>query len=282
MQGRGARASILSARDVTRIVGTERYVGGLLDPRGGSIQPFELAHALAREARQAGAEILVRSPAIGLAQTPDGWKVSCTAGSVRAKQVIVATNGYTSDLAPGLRRSLIPVHSLQIATVQLDGPLQQQILGGEHTVYDSRRLLLYFRKSPDGRVVLGGRGPISPRREPSLSAFRALEATLKGIFPALTGTAIAHRWSGLVCVTPDFLPHYHTPTRDLHVLLGYNGRGVALSIRAGAWLANHISDIKTSVGIPATPIKPIPLHGLRWLGVAAMIQFNRLADAAGF
>ena len=94
-------------------------------------------------------------------------------------------------------------------------------------------------------------------------------------------SAITHRWSGLVCLTPDFLLHYHTPSPGLHVLVGYNGRGVALSIRAGAWLALKLAGRAQDVEVPATPIRPVPLHGLRAPVLNAAMRWNQLLDSLG-
>jgi sarcosine oxidase len=101
---------------------------------------------------------------------------------------------------------------------------------------------------------------------------------LYGIFPRLKGIAAPYRWTGLVCITPDFLPHYHAPHPGLHVALGFNGRGVAMSNRTGAWLARKVLGKADSGEIPATAIRPIPLHAWRAPALNAVMQWNRLLD----
>jgi glycine/D-amino acid oxidase-like deaminating enzyme len=283
LNDRGVAATWLDRNAVETLVGTRRYVAGLLDPRGGSVHPLDLVRELARVAAGAGARIFTRSPATLLSRAGNRWQVDCRSGRVIADNVVVATNGYTDALVPGLAQSLLPVNSFQVATDPIDASLRQQILPGGHAVYDSRRLVLYFRKSPDHRVVIGGRASfVSNKAIPdSASDYAVIEQTLLTIFPHLQATPFAFRWTGLVCVTPDSLPHYHQPSHGLHALLGYNGRGVALSIRAGAWLAHKLLEVPDTGEIPATRIRPIPMHAFREPIANLVMQWHRMMDVLG-
>ena len=283
LNDRGIQARWLDRSAIEGLVGTRRYVAGILDPRGGSVQPLELVRELARAAAIAGARIFTRSRAGRFSRSDGRWHVDFPNGRIVADRVIVATNGYTDGLIPGLARSVLPVNSFQVATERLDQSLLRQILPGGNAVYDSRRLVLYFRKTPDGRIVLGGRASfVSDRSVPEECAdYAVIEKTLKGIFPQLGAERIAFRWTGLVCITPNALPHYHEPEPGLHALLGYNGRGVALSIRTGAWLAHKLLGVSETGAIPATRIEPIPLHALRQPIANIVMQWHRAMDIAG-
>lgn len=283
LRARGIAAEVLTARDVELLTGTRRYIGGLLDPRGGSLHPLEFARELALVAIKAGARLYSKTKAIALEQQGGRWVVRCTGGSVRAEKVIIATNGYTDGLVPNLARSVLPVNSFQIATEPIGEDLNRLILPQGHAVYDSRRLLLYFRKSPDGRVMLGGRASFSSRGTGVRSAadYAILERVLRELFPPLEEIGISHRWTGLVCITPDFLPHYHEPAPGIHIVLGFNGRGVALATRTGAWLANTLLGRQDSGGIPKTEIKPIPFHGWRSPVLNALMKWNSYMDWLG-
>lgn len=279
---RGIAARLLSADEIARMVGTGRYLGGLFDPRGATVQPLDLARELARVATGAGARIFVGSAALSLEQSGARWRIRCDGGSITARSVAIATNGYTDGLVPGLAESLLPVNSFQIATDPLGPDLDGLILPGRQSVYDSRRLILYFRRSPDGRVVLGGRASFSSLREEGRTAdYDVLRRVLEAIFPELAGIGIQHRWTGLVCITPDSLPHYHSPQPGLHVALGFNGRGVALSNRTGAWLAHTIMGLPDSGMIPKTEIAPIPLHRWRAPALNVAMQWSRVMDLMG-
>lgn len=81
-------------------------------------------------------------------------------------------------------------------------------------------------------------------------------------------------------MTADFLPHVHEPAAGVHILLGYNGRGVALGTAMGMCLAAHIAgDRHAAFPYPITGIKPIPFHNLRWLYMSAGVAWYRLLDA---
>jgi sarcosine oxidase len=278
----GIAVEDLDAGAVAARVGTARYLGGLYDPRGGSVHPFELAQQLARAAAAAGAAIHAGSPALSLQRQGDRWRVATARGTVLAKKLLVATNAYSDALIPGLAQTLLPVNSFQIATAPL-GALADEILPGGETVYDSRRLVLYFRKSPDGRLMLGGRASFSSSRNASgrVADYSVLHAVLRGIFPAVGDLAIDYRWTGLVGITLDHLPHYHALADDLHILVGYNGRGVALANRAGAWLGRKLAGRPEDLVLPAVPIRPFPLHAWRETVLNLGMQWNRLLDLVG-
>jgi sarcosine oxidase len=255
----------------------------MIDARGGNVHPLDLVRSLARAAVAAGASIHPRTSVRSLSRAGDRWRLDCQNGSVLAGEVVVATNGYSDALVPGLLRSVLPVNSFQIATAPLPTDMRDRILPGGHAAFDSRRLILYLRKSPDGRVVLGGRASFSSHRDLSRQRrdYDVLRAVLVGIFPELREVEIDYRWTGLVCITPDFIPHYHNPVSGLHVLLGFNGKGVALSTRAGAWLARKIAGEPESCEIPATPIKPVPLHAFRAPFAHLIMQWHHVMDLVG-
>lgn len=283
MRKAGIAVDELDAGAVKARIGTDRYPGGLFDPRGASVHPLDLSQELARAAEEAGAAIFTHSPAGTLQRSGAGWRIATPHGAVRARKVLVATNAYTDTLVPGLSRSLLPVNSFQIATEPL-GALGTGILPGGQSVYDSRRLVLYFRKSPDGRLILGGRASFSSSRTTSgkVADYSTLRSVLHGIFPALADLPIAFGWTGLVGITLDHLPHYHALPDDLHVLVGYNGRGVALSHRAGAWLGRKLAGKPEPFAIPSTPIAPFPFHAWRETVLDLGMRWNRVLDVFGY
>jgi sarcosine oxidase len=283
LNARDIAARLLSARDVADLVGTERYVGGLVDPRGANLHPLDLARELACAAHESGAKIFVHSPARSLRRESGRWVVACGNGTVRAREVVVTTNAYTDNLVAGLAQSVLPVNSFQIATDPIGDSLDRAILPQRQAVYDSRRLILYFRKTHDRRVMLGGRASFSSTDHDDARAadYDVLVDVLYGIFPQLKGIAAPYRWTGLVCITPDFLPHYHAPAAGLHVALGFNGRGVAMANRTGAWLARKVLGQPDSGEIPATEIRAIPMHAWRAPVLNAIMQWNRFMDFVG-
>lgn len=281
LRSAGVAVEDLDAGEVERRVGTRRYRGGYRDPRGASVHPLDLARELARVASTAGARIHARSPALSLSRDMGRWRVLTPGGALLAKRVLIATNAYTGELIPGLAASLLPVNSFQIATAPL--PAGIAVLPGRETVYDSRRLVLYFRISPDGRLMIGGRASFSssPSTSERVADYSVLEKVLAGIFPQAADIPISYRWTGLVGITMDYLPHYHCPDQDLHVLVGYNGRGVALATRAGAFLGRRLAGAPEPGDLPVTPIRPVPFHRYKATLLNVGMQWNRMLDLLG-
>lgn len=278
---RGVPARILSADETALMTGAQGYVGGWLDPRAGVINPLAYVRELARIAHGEGVRIAVRTRAVRLARRDGRWVVGTNRGhELRADHVLAATNAYADGLIPGLARSFIPLQSFQVATGKLPPARAARILPGGQAVSDLRRVLFYFRKDQEDRLVLGGRGPVRKPRGPE--AWTHIERAVTRLFPALSGVAIEHRWYGQVALTLDNLPHVNEPETGLIAVVGCQGRGVGLMTALGPCLAEYFATgDHTSIPIPVTPIQPIALHRFRSVGVGAAIAWNRALDALG-
>ncbi len=277
-RARGADVVLLNDAETALLTGVNGYLGSWLDRRGGTINPLAFTLELARLAAEVGVRIATSVKATRLRREGADWQVETSAGhAVTARAVVVATNAYSDRLVPGLARSLVPLHSFQIATVPLSDQMQASILPHGQAVSDSRRISVYYRKSPDGRLVLGGRGRMSePRSE---KEWGHLQQAMIRLFPQLEGVAIEHRWFGRVAMTPDHLPHVHEPERGLLAVAGCQGRGVGLMTALGPRLADYIEHgDPAALPFPVSPIRPIPLHALRQIGVGALIAWYRMLD----
>lgn len=275
----GADAEMLDAAGIARLTGARGYLGGWLDRRAGAIDPLALTLELARLLTSLGVEIETRSQAVSLRRENGLWEIQKPGGkALRAKAVLAATNAYSDGLIPGLAQTIVPLHSFQIATAPLSAALLESILPGGQAVSDSRRILVYYRRGPDNRLMLGGRGRMALPRGPQDWAH--LERAMLRLYPQLAGVPVEKRWFGRVAMTPDHLPHVHEPEKGLVAVVGCQGRGVGLMTALGERLAGYFAsgDAKT-IPFPLTPIKPIPFHAFRQVGVAAAITWYRLLDA---
>ncbi|KUM25154.1 FAD-dependent oxidoreductase [Mesorhizobium loti] len=278
-RSRGADVKLLGRAEIAAMTGAKGYLGGWLDRRAGVIDPLSYTMELARVAAGAGVKIAEQQRVVKLSKEAGLWRVSTQSGAeLRAKSVVLATNAYTDGLLPGLAQTIVPLHSFQIATAPLPADLAVSILPGGQAVSDSRRILVYYRKSPDGRMVLGGRGRMAL---PSSAADWAhCERALLRLYPALAGIAIEKRWFGRVALTPDHLPHLHEPEKGLLAVVGCQGRGVGLMSALGKRIASYLaSGDARQLPFPLSPIQPIPFHAFRRVGVAAMITWYRMLDA---
>jgi glycine/D-amino acid oxidase-like deaminating enzyme len=275
---RGVAAQFLDAEAAARLLGTDRYLGGWLDPRGGGVQPLAYARGLAKAAQAAGATIHGQSPVVALSRQGSGWILRTAQGAgVTAGRVVVATNGYTGDLIPKLRQTVIRPNSFIVATEPLSDNLAGTILPEGQVTSDTRQLLLYFRKDHVNRLLMGGRGPFREPRD--ASDWAHLERVVGKMYPQARGLRIDYRWCGRVALTRDFLPHLHEPEPGLLVDIGCMGRGVGLQSAMGKAMADYlVSGDRAKLPFPVVPITPLPLHALNELYVSAIIAWYRLTD----
>lgn len=266
-QCRGARVEVLDRAETARLLGTTAYKGGLIDRRGGNLHPLNYALGLAHAAQAAGARLHGSSCVTAITPHGDGYRLTTANGALDAGRVLLCTNGYTDALWPGLAQSVVPVVSVQVATEPLPAGVAGTILPEGHSPSDLRRLLLYWRRAPDGRFVMGGRG--AWREGGLLRTQAALRRAAGALYPALRGVRWDFAWGGQVAITADHLPHLHRLGAGVMAALGYNGRGVALATAMGAELAAWAAGTPArDLALPVTPLSPVPFHRFHRLGVA--------------
>ncbi len=269
---RGAPVEALDTDAIGRLTGSRRFVGGWRDARAGVLHPLDYVRGLARAAERAGARLHTLSPVERLVRTGPGWRLMTSHGSVDAGDVVLAANGYTDALWPGLKSTIVPARSCQIATAPLPAELQAQILPGGEAVSDTRRIGVYFRIGPGGRLLVGGRGPFHEPRAPQ--DYQRLREALVWLYPEAAGFEIEHYWSGRVAMTADHLPHLHQPAPGVIAALGYNGRGVALATALGLAIGAHLADRAEPLPLNTSRLEALPMHGLA-------PPLRRMGDQAG-
>jgi len=272
----GARA--LSAQDTGQLIGTDKYLGGWLDPRGGAIQPLAYAREMARVAIAAGATIHGKSPVAKLDRVNGKWVATTASGaSVTADRAVVCTNGYTGDLVPTLRTTVIAPNSFQVATAPLSDNVARSILPEWQITSDTRQLLFYFRRDHTNRFIMGGRGPFREPKGPQ--DWDHLERIAVKLFPQLKDVPIEFRWCGRVTLTRDFLPHLHEPAPGLLVDIGCMGRGVGLQSAMGRAMADYVSTgDEKALPLPLVPMKSLPFHAFRRAYLGAIVAWYRTQD----
>lgn len=220
-------------------IASDYYHGGMVVERTGQLQPALYHRGLMAAALRHGATLVSRTRAGALTRTASGWRVETSRGPVEAREVVIATNGYTGGLTPELKRRLIPVASHIIATEPLDPALAASLIPKGRTLADTRRVLCYWRMSPDGtRVVFGGRARFT-QVTPEVSA-PILHRMMLHRWPQLAGVRVTHAWTGNVAFAFDFLPHMGVTERGLHYAMACNGAGVAMLSYLGAELGKKL------------------------------------------
>ncbi len=279
-RARGVALELLDAARASAVTGTARYVAASRDPRGGSVNPLSLARGLARAALAKGAAIHGDSRATRIEREGRGWRITTPGGTLRSNVLVLATDGYSDRLWPGLAQSFVPVYSSIIATEPLPDALARTILPAGEVVYESGNVTVYYRRDRANRLLIGGRGRQQEARSPE--EFAHLVKYARRLWPALGETRWTHWWNGQFALTPDFYPRLHSPAPNLLIALGYSGRGVALATAMGKELAAAATGMPLAeLALPVSPVKPIPMHRFWRVGVAARIALGRLQDRLG-
>ena len=275
------KVRILDAHQVRDETGSSAFVGGVLNPGSGGIHPLNYLRGLVEGLTRRGVAIFRETPVLKLVRENGTVIAQTPFGAVRARQVIIATNSY-SDLTPATRhmqRTLIPFRSAIIATVVLPRNLAGRLMPTGRTYTETKRMMRWFRMV-DNRVVFGGRGAFG--RRDSEAAFGALRKAMVGIFPELSEVPLAFKWSGLVGMTLDSVPHIGRLDEQTLFSMGYNGAGVAMSSLMGRYLSAFVRGERPDVGLlDASRLKAIPLYPLREPAVRIVAGWYQFLDAIG-
>ena len=278
---------LLTESEARRRVGASSVLGGTYTPHCAAIHPARLVRGLARVVTERGVKLFERTPVMEI--TPHALRT--TRGTVTADYVIRATEGYTPAL-PGLRRAIVPVYSLMIATEPLPDSTWGHIgLDGRPTFGDGRHLIIYGQRTADGRLAFGGRGApyhlgsaVRPSFDRVPVVFAALYQILRELFPQMGDAAITHTWGGPVGIARDWCASVGLDrATGLGWANGYVGKGLSTTNLAGRTLADLIlgtdSDLTRLPWVnhrsPCWEAEP-----LRWLGINAGIRATNWADRA--
>ncbi len=236
-------SELIPVSELAHELGTKIYHGGLVDPLSAGLNPAKLVAGLVRCAQEADVHLLETTPVEDCRRESNDFVLQTPRGVLHAKQVVVATNGYTPAALRNLRRRIIPVGSYIIVTEPLGRALAEELLPTNRMVYDTKNFLFYFRRTPDERLLFGGRTSFTPMSD--REAAKILRADMLSVFPQLHATQIDYAWHGNVGFTFDQMPHLGAQN-GLHYAMGYAGHGVVMSVYFGYWLAQKLIGAKTS------------------------------------
>ena len=223
-------------------IGTDAYFGGLSDDSSGGLQPAKYVDGLARSVSHLGVILCEDTQVEKINRNPNRTELITSRGDIKAKEVIIATNGYTDMLVPELKPKVFPVGSYIIVTEPLPKDLQDELSPKRRMFYDSKWFINYFRLTPDGRMLWGGRNDLSTDLDLNESA-KILSAQLCKVFPELNDYAFTHTWTGKLGITFDLRPHIGE-IKGIHYALGYGGHGLAIATYLGTELGVLMSGQK--------------------------------------
>lgn len=279
--GEAPRISLVPPDCQRREIGSDIYHGGIVIHDHACLDPARFHAGLLERVRATGTLLCAGTPVTGLTPETDGVALTTAKGKVRAGHVVLATNGYSGALSPWHQRRIVPIGSYMIATEPLPAALVDELLPTGRIVSDSRRVVYYYRASPDRRRILFG-GRVSAGETDTRDSARRLYRDMLRIFPQIEGYRISHSWMGFVGYTFDTLPHIGSRDR-VHHAMGYCGSGVGmacyLGMKTGLGLLGKTND--GTCGLAETRFQTRPLYRGRPWFVPAAVEIYRALDRAG-
>ena len=260
----GLPVDVVQKSDMHKEIASDSYQGGLVFHSHGGVHPALFQQGLLAVARAAGVGIAGFTPVTGIDRQTDHAVVHTTRGSITARDVVVATNGYSARPVLDFARRLVPMPSFLIATEEIGENRVRDLIPNLRMIVETREKHLYYRPSPDGkRIIRGGRAALHPI-EPEDAKMR-LKKELVALFPSLAQTGISHVWTGNVAMTRSDLPGIGQ-LGGLWYALGCNGSGVALMPYLGHKLALKILGGRDgATAFDDIPFKAIPFYdGRPW------------------
>jgi len=259
------RVSLVSRTEQRRELGTDAYFGLSIDEGSRAINPAKYVAGLAAAARRRGACLASNAEVTAIRRDGAGWRVGTATGGIAARDVLVATNGYTGALTPALQRRLIPIGSYSIVTDPVGEERAAALLPKRRVAFDTKHFLFYFRLTPDNRLLFGGRAEFGqPTPESTRRAAAVLQRGLATLFPELASVSIAYAWSGNVAFTRDQMPH-GGEIDGMHFAAGYCGHGIAMATHLGDAVARRMLGDRARHPLLDDPLPAIPLYdGRPW------------------
>jgi gamma-glutamylputrescine oxidase len=250
-----SQVSFMEKAETAERLGSDHYHFGVRDTGTGHIHPLKLIVGLAKAARDAGAHIFEMTPATSIKQTGGKTLIETSSGTITANRVLIATNAYIGNLEPVTAAHIMPIRSFIGATVPLDD--FPAIIPGKEAVADSRFVVRYFRKTPDNRLLFGGREAYTADSPRDIS--KHIRKQIAEIYPALQNIEMTHAWGGSVGITLNRQPFVREVMPGVLSIGGYSGHGVMLSNYCGKLYAEMVINKEnaleqfSSLDIPSFP-----------------------------
>src|SRR5882672_7713270 len=254
---------VVQKNELNAEIGSQVYYGGMVDEVSAGLNPARYVAGLGRVAMKAGAEIFEYTRVENLQresnQGDSGWKINTSRGTLWAREVFVATSGYTGKATPALQKKLIPIGSFIITTEVLPEALARELSPRKRMIYDSKNYLYYYRLTPDNRMLFGGRAAFFPETDQTIR--RSAEILRRGmisVYPQLRDTKVEYVWGGTLDFCFDIMPHAGQMD-GVYFAVGYAGHGVAMATWQGQKMAEWIAEGKTDNPFAEIPFPGAPL-----------------------
>jgi len=257
---------LIQAADLGEFIGSDRYIGGLVNAGNGHLHPLNLCIGEARAAVNLGAKIFEQSR---VTRIRHGQKpvVETADGSINADKVVLAGNAYLGRTEPKLYGTIIPAGSYIIATEPLTDSMAEAVLPQDMACCDQRSALDYFRLSADRRLLFGGLCNYSGREPTDIAA--SLRPKMLKVFPQLGGARIDYEWGGNIAISLNRVPQFGRIEGNTYYAQGYSGHGVAPTHLAGKMLADVVCGDSEQFDV-FSRVRHMRVPGGKWFANPAM------------
>ncbi|MBL4863535.1 FAD-binding oxidoreductase [Parvibaculum lavamentivorans] len=275
---------IIERDEIRTMVASDRYWGGVLDENGAHLHPLNYALGIARAAKSHGARIFEQSRVLDVTRDTPA-KISTAKGTVTAKQVVLACNGYLGNLDRRVSDYIMPINNFIIATEPLGEAGAKALIRDNVAIQDTKFVVDYYRLSADGRLLFGGGENYSSRFPRDIASF--VKKPMLRVFPQLKDTRIDYAWGGTLAITMKRLPQFGRLAPNMFYGHGYSGQGINIATLGGKLLAEAVAaEAEGTGGAPErfdlmAGIKAMPFPGgtlLRYPGLVAGMLFYALKD----
>nr|WP_259639575.1 FAD-binding oxidoreductase [Pseudomonas syringae group genomosp. 3] len=269
--------------EIRNFVGSELFIGGLVDMGSGHLHPLKLLTAEAQLAARLGVRIFEGTPAYAVMTSQDGVVVSTQTGLIRANNAVIACNAYINGLEPTLASKVLPAGSYIVATEPLSLQQQQNLLPHNMAMSDNQVGLNYFRLSADGRMMFGGACHYSGRDPKDIAAYMA--PSMHKVFPQLKTVKTDYAWSGMIGIGANRLPQVGRLTNrpQIYYAQAYSGHGVNATHMAARLVAESIVGTPSDRFLMLNSIPHLTFPGGRYLRsplLALGMLWHRMRDFA--
>lgn len=228
---------MVAAHEMRSVIGSDAYIGGLINQRSGHLHPLNLCLGEARAAAGLGVRLFEGSEVLSIEHGAQPV-VTTAGGRVKASTVVLAGNAYQRIETRQLSGQVFPAGSFIIATEPLSEALAGEINPLDMAFCDPNYVLDYFRLSADRRMLFGGRCNYSGRVPASIR--RSIEPRMHKIFPQLRNTRIDYEWGGNIGIVLNRVPVIGRLRDNVYYSLGYSGHGVNMTHAAGEIVAEAV------------------------------------------
>jgi gamma-glutamylputrescine oxidase len=227
----------LTAEESRARVATDGFLESLYDSQALNLHPLNYTLGLADAASEAGVRIFERSRVHGYTRKQPAL-VETAQGSVTARYIVLACNGYLDKLELRAARKIMPINNFMIATEPLGEQRARELINGRFGVHDTRFVVDYFRLSDDHRLLFGGGENYRREFPPDIKRF--VRPYMIKLFPQLQDVAIEFAWGGTLSVTVNRMPHIGRLKPNVFFAQGYSGHGISTANFAGKVIAEAI------------------------------------------